>query len=178
MLQRKPYGPGKGPKTRGSKPSEYAVQLQEKQKVRDTFNLSERQFHRYYKEAQKSSEATGKVILGLLERRFDNAIFRAGFALTRLQARQMAGHGLFMVNGRRCTIPSRMLKVGDVIEVRAKSASSPLFALNTQALEKYVPPSWLAVDPSKLRIEVTDLPQEEHYEQGLDIQKVVELYSR
>lgn len=178
VLQRKPYGPGKGPRTRGTKKSEYAGQLLEKQKVRDTFVLSERQFKRYYDEAQRSKEATGQFILRTLELRFDNVIYRAGFSMTRLQSRQMTAHGLFLINGRRCTTPSRMVKVGDVIEIRPRSSSSPVFATILAATEKYVPPSWLKADPSRLHIEIASLPEEEHLEKGLDVQKVVELYSR
>ena len=178
ILQRKPYGPGKGPRTRGTKKSEYAQQLMEKQKVRLTFGLSEKQFRNLYQAAQRNTEATGQAILRLLELRFDNILFRAGFALTRMQARQMAAHGLFCVNGRRCSVPSYQMKVGTVIEVRPRSLSSALFATNLTATEKYVPPTWLKIDPSKLRIEVLSLPSEDHFEQGLDVQKVIELYSR
>jgi len=178
ILQKKPYGPGKSPKSRAGKKSEYAGQLSEKQKVRDTFVVSEKQFHNYYQKARKSRGATGETILRLLEQRFDNAIYRAGFALTRLQARQMAGHGMFSVNGRRCTIPSRAMQEGDVVEIRTRSASSPMFATIIAATEKLVPPAWLKADASKLSIEIVGLPQPDHFEQGLDIQKVVELYSR
>ncbi len=178
ILQKKPYGPGKGPKTRQTKKSEYAGQLIEKQKVRDTFIVSEKQFRNYYKRALKTKGATGETILMLLEQRFDNALFRAGFALTRLQARQIAGHGMFLVNGRRCNVPSRMMQAGDVVEIRPRSASSPLFASILPATEKFVPPSWLKADASKLRIEIVSIPEPAHFEQGLDIQKVVELYSR
>ena len=178
ILQRKPYGPGKGPRTRGPKRSEYAEQLLEKQKVRHTFVLSEKQFKKYYDKAQKSKEATGQFILRAMERRMDNTLYRAGFALSRPQARQIASHGLFMVNGRRCSIPSRVMKVGDVISIRTRSATSPLFATNTAATEKLVPPGWLKVDPNKLSIEILSLPEEEHFEKVLDVQKVVELYSR
>jgi small subunit ribosomal protein S4 len=178
ILQRKPYGPGKNPRTRGTKKSEYAEQLLEKQKVRHTFLLSEKQFKKYYDKAQKSKEATGQSILRAMEVRMDNVIYRSGFSLTRPQARQIASHGLFMVNGRRCSIPSRIMKVGDVIEARTRSAISPLFAINIAATEKLVPPSWLKVEPNKLRIEIVSPPEEDHLEKGLDIQKVVELYSR
>jgi small subunit ribosomal protein S4 len=178
VLQKKPYGPGKGPRDRRSKPSEYSGQLSEKQKVRDTFVVSERQFRTYYQKAQSSSEATGQTMLKMLETRFDNTLYRSGFALTRLQARQMAGHGMFIINGRRCTVPSHAVKIGDVIEARPRSAHSPLFGTILAATEKLLPPAWLKVDPTKLRIEVLSLPSEEHLEQGLDIQKVVELYSR
>jgi small subunit ribosomal protein S4 len=178
ILQKKPYGPGKGPRSRSGKKSEYAQQLLEKQKVRDTFNVSEKQFHAYYRVAQRQKEATGQTMLRSLEMRLDNVLFRAGLALTRLQARQMASHGMFLVNGRRCTIPSRALKPGEALSIRPKSAHSPLFASILAATEKYVPPAWLRVDPTKLTVEVLSLPGEKDVEQGLDIQKVVELYSR
>lgn len=178
ILQRKPYGPGKDPRARRGKVSEYGQQLLEKQKVRDTFGVSERQFRRYYKEALRSKEATGQRMLQLLEMRLDNALYRAGFAVTRLQARQMAGHGLFLVNKRRTNRPSCLLKPGDTIEARPHSAGSVLFTKNVAATEKYVPPTWLKVNPSTLSIEVTALPEQAHFEQGLDIRKVVELYSR
>ena len=118
------------------------------------------------------------MILRLLELRLDNVLYRAGFSLTRMQSRQIAAHGLFLVNGRRCSVPSYRLKAGDSIEVRPRSLSSALFATILGATEKYVPPTWLKVDPSKLHIDVLSLPSEEHLEQGLDVQKVVELYSR
>lgn len=178
VLQRKPYAPGKSPRARSGKKSEYATQLLEKQKVRDTFGISERQFKKYYQHAQGQKEATGFTMLHLLEVRFDNVLYRAGLALTRLQARQMASHGMFMVNGRRCTIPSYSLHPGDTITIRPRSASSPLFASILAATEKYMPPAWLKVDPSKLQIEMLSAPGENDFEQGLDIQKVVELYSR
>lgn len=178
IMAKKPYGPGKGPRTRSGKPSEYATQLLEKQKVRDMFGVSERQFRKYYKNAQAQKEATGSTILRSLEVRFDNVLYRAGLALTRLQARQMASHGMFAVNGRRCSIPSRPLEPGDVLNVRPKSANSPLFSAILAATEKYMPPAWLKVDPTKLQIEVLSLPDDQSFEQGLDIQKVVELYSR
>lgn len=178
ILQRKPYGPGKGPRTRGGKLSEYATQLAEKQKVRDAFVVSEKQFKQYYREAQMSSGVAGETMLRLLELRFDNVLYRAGLAITRLQARQMAGHGMFLVNGRRCDVPSRRVVIGDVIEIRPKSSGSPMFASIFAVTEKYVPPSWMKVDPGKLRIEILSIPEPDHFEQGLDIQKVIELYSR
>jgi len=178
VLQRKPYGPGKGPRTRSGKQSEYAGQLTEKQKVRDMFVLSERQFRNYYQEAQRSTGATGSTMLKLLEMRLDNVLYRAGFALTRLQSRQMASHGMFLVNGRRSDVPSRRMKIGDTITIRPRSAQSPMFATILAETDKYVPPSWLKVNTNTLEIEVVGEPEQDHFEQGLDIQKVVELYSR
>ncbi len=178
ILQRKPSGPGKGPRARRGKRSEYGTQLLEKQKVRDTFGLSERQFRRYYREALRSKQATGRRILELLEKRLDNVLFRAGFALTRLQSRQLASHGLFLINAHRTNIPSYEVKPGDIIEVHPRAASSAMFTGVLAATEKLVPPPWLKVDPRSLRIEIVSQPSDEHFERSLDIQKVVELYSR
>ena len=178
ILQHKPALPGKGPRARRGKKSEYGTQLLEKQKVRNTFGLSERQFRRYYREALRSKAATGRRILELLETRLDNVLFRAGFALTRMQSRQLASHGLFLVNKLRTNIPSHVVRPGDVIEVHPRAASSALFTTVLATTEKLVPPAWLKVDPRSLKIEVLSGPAPEHFEQSLDIQKVVELCSR
>ena len=178
VLQRKPYGPGKGPRSRGKRPSEYGRQLLEKQKARDMFGLSERQFKRLYSAASASQEQTGDMLLSLLERRLDNVLYRAGFAFTRLQARQFASHGIFMVNGSRVTSPSYRLKEGDKIEVRSKTKSSPVFSPILEAHEKYMPPSWLKVDANKLTIEVVGTPQGDDFEQAIDVRQVIEYYSR
>ena len=178
VLQRKPYGPGKGPRDRGKRPSEYGKQLLEKQKARDMFGLSERQFHRLYKAAAASKEQTGEQLLSLLERRLDNTLYRAGLAFTRLQARQFAAHGIFMVNGVRVTSPSYRMKEGDVIEVRSKTKSSPVFSPITEAHEKYMPPSWLKVDAGNLKVEVVGTPQADDFEQAIDVRQVIEYYSR
>lgn len=178
ILQRKPYPPGKSPRSRRGKLSEYGTQLLEKQKVRDMFGVSERQFRRVLAGALRSKQATGARVLQMLELRFDNVLFRAGFALTRLQARQMAGHGLFRINARRVNVPSHAMKPGDRIEAHKHAASSPLFTPILAATEKLVPPAWLRVNPTTLSVEILTLPAAEHFEQGIDIQKVVELYSR
>ena len=178
ILQRKPYGPGKGPRTRSKRPTEYGRQLLEKQKARDMFGLSERQFVRLYKAAVASQDQTGDTLMKLLERRLDNALYRSGFALTRLQSRQFSAHGVFTINGVRVTSPSYRLKIGDVIEVRSKSKSSPVFTPILEAHEKYMPPSWLKVDPSNLKVEVVALPVVEDAEQAIDVRQVIEYYSR
>jgi small subunit ribosomal protein S4 len=178
IMQRKPYGPGKGPRSRFGRQSEYASQLKEKQRVRDMYGLSERQFRRLYDEATRASEQTGDVLKRLLERRLDNALYRAGFALTRLQARQFAGHGLFLVDGVRVTSPSYRLKPGQKVEVRTKSKSSPIFGSINEAHEKYLPPSWLKANPSSMTFEVSALPSADDAEQAIDIRQVIEYYSR
>jgi len=178
ILQRKPQGPGKGPRVRMGRKSEYAQQLGEKQKVRDMYGLSERQFFNLYKEAASAKEQTGDAFKQVLERRLDNAIYRAGFALTRLQSRQFASHGHFMVNGRRVTVPSYRLRVGDTIEVRDSSKSSPVFGPIVEAHEKYMPPGWMKVDSGSMKIEIVSLPDPESAEQAVDMRQVIEFYSR
>ncbi|MBM3227376.1 30S ribosomal protein S4 [Candidatus Peribacteria bacterium] len=178
VLQRKPYGPGKGPKFRPGKQSEYSKQLLEKQKMRDIYGLSEAQFRRVYTAACAASGQTGEKMKELLERRLDNVIYRSGFAMTRLQSRQFAGHGLFTVNGRRVTVPSYLVRLGDVIAVRMQAKSSPVFGTISEAHQKYTAPSWLKVDSSALKSEVVAVPGPEHAEQGIDAGMVIEFYSR
>lgn len=179
ILQRKPYGPGKSPRdSQRGKVSEFGQQLKEKQKARDIYGLSEQQFHRTYLVATKVSGQTGDALRQLLERRLDNLVYRAGFALTRLQARQMVGHGHFMVDGRRVTIPSFQVKTGQVVTVRPRSKTSPVFVPILAAHEKYMPPNWLRVDAAAMRAEVVSLPKPEHAEQAIDVRQIIEFYSR
>ncbi|MFH0769881.1 MAG: 30S ribosomal protein S4 [Candidatus Peregrinibacteria bacterium] len=178
ILQRKPYGPGKSPKSRSGRKSEFAQQMMEKQKVRDIYGLSERQFSRLYREATATKGQTGEVMKQLLERRLDNAVYRAGFAMTRMQSRQFAGHGHFFVNGKRVTVPSYELKAGDTVTVRPASKGSPVFASIHAAHEKYMPPKWMKVDAAALCMEVVTLPDPENAEQGIDMRQVIEYYSR
>jgi small subunit ribosomal protein S4 len=178
ILTRKPYGPGKGPRMRTGKQSEYAIQLKEKQKMRDIYGLSERQFRRVYAAATAATGQTGERMKQLLERRLDNAVYRAGFALTRMQSRQFVNHGLFRVNGKRLTVPSALVKPGDVITVRTQSRTSPVFGPIIQAHEKYVPPTWMKVDGAALQAEITGLPDPEQAEQGIDVRQIIEFYSR
>lgn len=178
ILQKKPYGPGKNPKTRQGRDSEYAKQLKEKQKIRDMYGLSEKQFNRLFKEAIKSKGRTGDQMKQLLEQRLDNAIYRAGFASTRMQSRQFAGHGLFLVDGNRVTSPSYRLKPGQVITVRPRAKDSPIFVGIREKNAKYGAPKWLSVDAAALKAEVVALPDAQDAEQGVDMRMVVEFYSR
>lgn len=178
ILQRKAYGPGKGPKTRATRPSEYAKQLKEKQKARDMYGLSERQFRFLYTHAAKTPGQTGETFKQLLERRLDNVVYRAGFALTRIQARQFVGHGHFLVDGVRVTVPSFRVRAGEVITLRERSKRSPVYGSILEAHEKYMPPKWLKVESGSMRIEVVSLPAPEDAEQAIDVRQVVEFYSR
>lgn len=178
ILQRKPYGPGKGPKTRSGRDSEYAKQLKEKQKARDMYGLSEKQFRRLYAEALKSKGRTGDQMKQLLEQRLDNAIYRAGFAMTRLQSRQFAGHGLFLVDGQRVTSPSYRVKPGQVISVRPKAKDSPIFAGIREKNAKYGAPKWISADAAGLKAEIMALPDAQDAEQAIEMRMIVEFYSR
>ena len=158
----------------------YLTQLREKQKVRRLYGLLEKQFAKLMKEAQRAEGLSGQNLLEFLERRADNVVFRAGFALTRRQARQLVSHGHFLLNGRRIDIPSIRLKAGDVLEVREKSAKSEYFKNleNTVAASGIQPLSWLKADAKKMKIEITGNPKREEAEAGINEQLIVEYYSR
>jgi small subunit ribosomal protein S4 len=178
ILQRKPYGPGKGPKTRSGRDSEYAKQLKEKQKARDMYGISEKQFRLLYTEALKSKGRTGDQMKSLLEQRLDNVIYRAGFAMTRMQSRQFAGHGLFLVDGVRVTTPSYRVQPGQKITVRTQAKDSPVFTGIREKHAKYGAPKWLTVDANQLSADVVSVPEGTDGEQAVDMRMVVEFYSR
>ena len=158
----------------------YLTQLREKQKVRRLYGLLEKQFAKLMKEAARADGLAGENLLQYLERRADNAVYRAGFALTRRQARQLVSHGHFLLNGKRVDIPSIRLKPGDVLEVRPKSQKSEYFK-NLESIVSSAattPLSWLKSDPKKMKIEITGLPKREEAEAGINEQLIVEYYSR
>ncbi len=172
--------PGEHGQGRQSKPSGYALQLREKQKVRRLYGLLEKQFSNLMKEASRGEGQSGPLLLQLLERRIDNTIYRAGFATSRRAARQLVGHGHFMLNGRRVDIPSIRVKAGDEIVVRTKSSTNEYFKLLTDISTASGQPnlSWLKSDPKKMTIQVTGLPTREEAEPDINEQLIVEYYSR
>jgi small subunit ribosomal protein S4 len=178
ILQRKPYGPGKGPRVRSGRQSEYGKQLQEKQRVRDIYGLSERQFRRMYEEASRSLGQTGDTLKMLLEQRLDNVVYRAGFALTRLQARQFTGHGLFSVDGIRVTSPSYRVKPGQKITLRSRNADSAVFQSIFSVHEKTLSPPWIKIESSGKSFLIVSLPSPDDAEQSIDMRQVTEFYSR
>lgn len=178
ILQHKPYAPGKTPKSRLGRQSEYARQLRMKQRLRDFYGISEAQCRRLYGEASAIKGQTGVVMLQFLERRMDNVLYRAGFARTRMQARQMASHGLFTIDGRRVTLPSFRVAPGEKISIRARSKGSPVFVDAPALQQKFTIPTWLKVDPALGNVEITGVPLESDAEQAVDIRQVVEFYSR
>lgn len=158
----------------------YLTQLREKQKVRRLYGLLEKQFAKLMKEAEKADGLAGENLLQYLERRADNIVYRAGFALTRRQARQLVSHGHFLLNGRRIDIPSIRLKPGDILEVRPRSQKSEYFKNLDNIVSSVVqtPLSWLKSDSKKMKIEITGLPKREEAEAGINEQLIVEYYSR
>lgn len=172
--------PGEHAHGRQGKKSLYNTQLREKQKVRRMYGLLERQFVRVMNDAERMDGLAGENLLQLLERRLDNAVYRAGFATSRRAARQLVSHGHFELNGRRVDIPSIRLKAGDTLVVRPKSQKSGYFTQLNDVLGNSVqgPLSWLKADAKKFTIEITGLPQRTEAEADINEQLIVEYYSR
>jgi small subunit ribosomal protein S4 len=180
ILLKKPGIPGQHSGGRQSKPSLYQIQLREKQKVRRLYGLLEKQFAKLMQEASRRDGLSGENLLQLLELRLDNVVYRSGLATSRRAARQLVGHGHFMLNGRRVDIPSIRVKAGDVITVREKSTKSGYFTAINDVVANSVqgPLSWMKSDTKKLKIEVTGLPKREEAEVDINEQLIVEYYSR
>ena len=168
-FERRAYPPGMHGRGR-TKESEYLLQLREKQKARFAYGVLEKQFRRYYEEANRRAGKTGENLLQILESRLDNVVYRAGFANTRRQARQLVAHGHFLVNGKKVNIPSYRVSPYDIIDVKPKSLDSTPF-------ERAVP-AWLTVRPNRMRILVHQLPTREQITVDVQEQLIVELYSK
>lgn len=166
------------PKRSGRKVSEYGMQLKEKQKAKFIYGVLEKQFRAYYDKAKTMPGVTGENLLGLLERRIDNVVFRLGLASTRRQARQLVSHGHITVNGKRLDIPSALIKVGDVIGVKEKSRGTALFKEIAESKNALNVPAWLTVDIQNLSGSVTRFPNRDEIDIPVDEQAIVELYSR
>lgn len=180
VLARKSGIPGEHAHGRQGKMSLYATQLREKQKVRRSYGLLEKQFARLMDLATRRPGLAGENLLQLLELRLDNAVYRAGFATSRRGARQLVSHGHFMLNGRRVDIPSIRVKPGDEITVRPRSEKSEYFTHLDDVIKDSVqgPLSWLKTNPKKFTIEITGLPKREEADQDINESLIVEYYSR
>lgn len=177
-VERRPYAPGVHGQGRRQKPSEYGLQLREKQKMRRTYGILEKQFRKYFDKADRQKGITGENLLILIERRLDNVVYRLGFASSRKEARQLVNHGHFTINGKKANIPSMLVKVGDIVQVREKSRSLDKFQeLKDQAAYK-TPPEWLSVDVDNLTGSVLAYPLREQIDTQVTEQLIVELYSR
>jgi small subunit ribosomal protein S4 len=180
-FERRPYPPGlhgKQSQFRRRKESDYALQLRAKQKARRLYGVMERQFRRYFREAEQKRGLTGSNLLILLESRLDNVVYRLGFAASRPQARQWVRHGHFEVNGRKVNIPSYAVKPGDVIAVRGRSRPSPSFKEVALDLEHRAAPEWLSRDDETMVGRVMALPTREDIDVAINEQLIVEYYSR
>ncbi len=177
LLEKRPQAPGMHGANRQAKASEYKKQLLEKQKMRFMYGLTEKQLRNLYLKAITKKEATGVVLMKMVESRLDNVIYRAGFAKTRAQARQMVNHGSWTLNGSRVTIASIQVREGDIIEVRPKLKTSPLFAAVKEEKD-FEFARWLKSDQKALKTEVASLPTAEDLDQMIDTQLIVEYYSK
>jgi small subunit ribosomal protein S4 len=177
-LDKRPYPPGEHGRTRRrGNVSEYLVQLQEKQKARFTYGLSEKQFRNLYEEANRRPGVTGDTMLQLLELRLDNVVYRAGWAATRPQARQFVGHGHISVNGKRVTIPSYRVRRDDVVTVRDKARQKVVFQWNRDVLDRRAP-AWLESHEEGYGMKVVQVPAREQIDVPVREQLIVELYSK
>lgn len=179
-LVKHPYGPGQhGPSGGRAKLSQYAVQLREKQKVKRMYGLLEKQFAKVVFEANRREGVTGDILIQLLERRLDNAVYRLNYAPSRQSARQLVTHGHILLNGRRVDIPSIILKPEDEITIRPKSATNTFFqALSQTISQNQSSIRWLSQNPSKLTAKVTGLPAREDVDEEINEQLIIEFYSR
>ncbi len=174
-LEKRAYAPGQHGQGR-KKNSDYGLQLREKQKAKRFYGLQETQFRNYFVKAAAKKGITGENLLVMLETRLDNAVFRMGFASSRKEARQLVTHGHFTINGRKADIPSMAVKVGDVIAVKNKSVSSPVFKeIKEMTIST---PAWISIDTSKLEGRILSLPTRDMIDTPVEERLIVELYSK
>ena len=176
-LEKRPSAPGQHGAA-NTKIKEYGKQLREKQKAKRYYGLQEGQFKSYFKEADRVEGVTGENLLILLERRFDNVVYRMGMAESRKEARQLVLHGHFRVNGKKATIPSILLKKGDVITVREESRSSAKIKELVEGLDSRIAPKWLVVDKDAVKATIDTLPVRDDIDFPFEEQLIVELYSK
>ncbi len=176
-LERKPYGPGEHGRSRFTRKSEYAIQLDEKQKAKYTYGLLEKQFRNLYEKATRQEGVTGEVLLQLLESRLDNVVYRMGFARSRRQARQLTSHRHVVVNGQVVNIPSYHVKPGDIVSIRPKSRNLDLVneALESYSTSKY---KWLETDKKSKTGKFLNNPVMDEIPENINVQLIIELYSK
>lgn len=177
-IQRRSYAPGQHGQARNKKLSEYGMQLREKQKAKKYYGLLEKQFAHYFELAEKMSGMAGENLLKLLESRLDNVVYRAGFAMSRPEARQLVSHAHFTVNGKKVNIPSYLCKPGDVIAIKESSMSSDKFKMVIEANASRPALNWLSVDRQKGVANIVNLPARDEIDLQVEEHLIVELYSR
>ncbi|HHY94312.1 MAG TPA: 30S ribosomal protein S4 [Firmicutes bacterium] len=169
--------PGEHAKMR-RKPTEYALQLREKQKARRIYGILERQFRRYFEAASRARGVTGEALLQLLERRLDNVVYRMGMATSRTEARQAVRHGHITVNGRRVNIPSFLVREGDEVAVHPQSRDNIRFKEMQERARTHAPVPWMEVDPDQMKARVLRYPRREEIDTPVQEHLIVELYSK
>ena len=178
-LEKRNTSPGRRPLgRRRSRVSERGLQLREKQKLRFSYGILERQFRRVFVEAKKRSGTTGENLLVLLERRLDNVVYRLGFADSRAQARQIVRHGHIIVNGCKTDIPSFLVKSGDVVKWRETSTKTEYYKRVAEEIEERSIPDWLSLDKESMTGRVLNLPGKDDIEAEFNMKAIVEYYSR
>ncbi len=175
-VDRRPYPPGEHGRGR-IRESDYLVRLREKQKLRAMYGILEKQFRRYYREAARRPGITGENLLRLLEMRLDNVVWRAGFAQTRPQARQLVNHGHFRVNGRKVDIPSYQVRPGDVVSMKQRSRDLIIVQHAVDTLGRPIP-DWLEVNHDQRTVTIRDYPRRDQIDTAINEQLIVELYSK
>jgi small subunit ribosomal protein S4 len=176
-IERRPYPPGEHGRDRARQGSEYLTQLREKQKARRIYGVLEKQFRNYYEEANRQQGITGENLLRMLELRLDNIVFRANWAASRSQGRQLVRHGHVLVNGRRVTIPSYRVRRGDVISLKEKTRRLIVVRHNLDTLGRQVP-QWLETGADGFDVTVRDVPMREHIDVPVRESLIVELFSK
>ncbi len=170
--------PGQHGRTSGTRTSDYGKQLREKQKVKRTYGILERQFRRYFAEAERRKGNTGETLLQLLECRLDNVVYRMGFGSTRAEARQLISHKAILVNGKALNIPSAQIRLGDVVAVREKSRTQARIQDSLNLAEQTGFPAWVSVDKTKMQGTFRQIPERSEIAADINESLVVELYSR
>jgi len=176
-IERRGYPPGQHGQGR-IKFSEYGIQLREKQKIKRIYGLLERQFRSLFEKADRTKGITGNNLLVALERRLDNVAYRAGFAGSRADARQLVRHGHFVVNGKRVNIPSYQIAKGDVVEVHEKSRGVTRIAAALEGVKRREIPQWIELDATQFKARVRDVPARDDITAPMQERLVVELYSK
>jgi len=177
-IEKRNFAPGQHGKTRKAKLAGYGLQLREKQKVKRIYGVLEDQFRGYFEEAERTKGITGVTLLQLLERRLDNVIYRLGLSTSRSQARQLARHGHFLINGKKVDIPSYSLKQGDVVTILGRSQKNPTIEHAIQEVKGRGIPEWLSFDGGSLSGRVVSIPTREQINLPVQEQLIVELYSK
>ena len=177
-FDRRSYPPGQHGQRRGGKTSDYGLQLREKQKVKRSYCLSEKQFKLTFEKADRKKGITGINLLMILEQRLDNVIYRLGFSNSRPQARQLVRHGHFLVNGKKVNIPSYQIKTGDVVEIREKSRAMQVITEALEAVVRRSMPQWLELEKENFKGMIKSVPVREDITMPIQENQIVELYSR